>query len=135
VFYLDIAYVSGAIYICCCKRLFKMFHIFQTYVASVISECCICCSCYTRILQAYIAKCFTSRSGPHVSGKRSGRGWSPPACTSTSMRRTTTCVGVPSCRGGCADAELHAGQASFFFGKGGAGLAACDPRRILQSLI
>jgi hypothetical protein len=36
VFYLDVTYVLVAIYICC-KRLFKIFHLFHSYVASVLS--------------------------------------------------------------------------------------------------
>jgi hypothetical protein len=63
VFHLDIAkvdpnvaYVVMIIYICC-KRLFKMFHLFQTYVASVLSGCCIC---FIHMLQVYVSTVFRS---------------------------------------------------------------------------
>jgi hypothetical protein len=54
VIYLDVAYVSVAIYVCC-KCMFQMFQLFQTYVVSVLSRCCICCTDYTRILQLHIS--------------------------------------------------------------------------------
>jgi hypothetical protein len=87
VFYLDVAYVLVAIYICY-KRLFKMFYLFHTYVASVLSRYCIRYNCYTHMLQAYIANVshvldVCCRSGLYCNISRRRK------------RRTTTCIGTP----------------------------------------
>jgi hypothetical protein len=49
----NVAYIASVSDVCC-KRLFKMFHLFQIYVVSVLSGCCIYCSGYTYMLQAYV---------------------------------------------------------------------------------
>jgi hypothetical protein len=58
VFYMDVVYVTMALYTC-----FKhMFQVFQTHVANVLSRCCkirsrccICCCEYTLMFQAYVS--------------------------------------------------------------------------------
>jgi hypothetical protein len=49
-FYLDVAYVAVAIHICCQC----IFYLFQTCVASVLSRCYVCYSSYTHMLQTYV---------------------------------------------------------------------------------
>jgi hypothetical protein len=39
---------------------FKFFSCFRTFVASGLSRCCICSTGYTRTLQMYVFKCFSS---------------------------------------------------------------------------
>jgi hypothetical protein len=92
VFYLDVAYVTLVVHVCC-KYMFQMFQLFKTYVVSVLFGCF---SAHTQMLQAYVvnvssvsdvccSKCFMlqvfhqqmwqgvagrrdplGRSGPHV---------------------------------------------------------------------
>jgi hypothetical protein len=73
VFYLDVAYVLVATYICC-KRLFKIFHTFRTYVASVYLDVAyvafdihICCK---RILHTFHDVCCRSASCCNINGHR-----------------------------------------------------------------
>jgi hypothetical protein len=75
IFHLDVAWfnsdvvcVSSGCCICfsgyniCCKRPFKMFHLFQTYAPSVLSGCCMVssrwCVCFIwmlHMLQVYVS--------------------------------------------------------------------------------
>ena len=106
VFYLDVVYVAVAIHICC-KRMLQMFH---TYVLEVLHV--------TILVDAgsgHMRRRSRGFSGPHISDKRSGREWSPPACASTGTRCTTGCADAPACRGRCAGTKLHAGQAGQTF--------------------
>jgi hypothetical protein len=57
VFYLNIAYVTVAIHICC-KCMFQIFYVFHMYVVSVLTRCCICYGGYTYIASLCF-NCFT----------------------------------------------------------------------------
>jgi hypothetical protein len=94
-----------AIYICC-KRLFKIFPLFQTYVANVLFGCCLCCSCYTNMLQAYVAnvspvshKCCRSASCCDISRrrKRAHTEAVPMGAAVPSARQAKRAWMVPSC--------------------------------------
>jgi hypothetical protein len=43
----------------CCKSMFQVFQMFHLDVASVTCGCCICCNGCTRMLQAFVPKCFS----------------------------------------------------------------------------
>jgi hypothetical protein len=103
VFHLDVAYVSNI----CCKRLFKMFHLFQTYVRSVFIWMLwllytyvanVLCKCFT-YFRCMLQKSFhvaslagACRCGPH--------GIAVPTCVAKRSVRVAcqqACGAVPTC--------------------------------------
>ena len=141
VFYLDVAYVSVAIYICY-KRPFNNVPSVSDYVASVLSGCCICC-CYTHMLQMYhlfqtyvagilhvttLAGAWSGRTRRRFPRARQAKqAWVVPTCMRTSRHEAHNySVGAPACGGGCAGATVaYGGECARTAVACGAGLAAC----------
>jgi hypothetical protein len=97
VFYLDVPYVSVAIYMCC-KHLFKIFYLFQTYIASVFS-----CKCMFIDVSPILDVCCISASCCNIS-KRKKR---------THAEAVPTGIAVPTCAASEASVgglHLHAHQ-------------------------